>query len=95
MGAGRDVHSLVDFKKNTPDFLKKLKETGTPIVLTANGKSELVVQDAVAYQKLLDALEDAKVAEGIRRGLEDVAAGRLSSLNEFEAHVKSTHGITI
>jgi hypothetical protein len=28
------------------------KQTGEPVVLTINGKAELVVQDAAAYQKL-------------------------------------------
>ncbi len=45
----RDIQSLTDFKKNTPDFVQQLKETGEPIVLTINGKAELVVQDAASY----------------------------------------------
>lgn len=53
-----------------------MKETGDPVVLTINGKAELVVQDAASYQKLMDIAEEAKVLEDIRRGLEDVAAGR-------------------
>ena len=45
----RDIHSLTDFKKNTSEFVNQLKETGEPVVLTINGRAELVVQDAVAY----------------------------------------------
>lgn len=30
-----------------------MKETGKPIVLTVNGQAEVVVQDAVSYQKVL------------------------------------------
>ena len=48
----RDIHSLTDFKKNTSEFINQLKQTGEPLVLTINGKAELVVQDAAAYQKL-------------------------------------------
>ena len=95
MSIGRNVHSLIDFKKNTPELLRKLKESGEPIVLTVNSKAELVVQDAAAYQKLLDMVEAAGVAEGIRRGLEDLKDGRVISLDEFEAHVKTMHGISI
>ncbi|SIO08200.1 Antitoxin component YafN of the YafNO toxin-antitoxin module, PHD/YefM family [Singulisphaera sp. GP187] len=95
MNLDRDIHSLTDFKKNTPDFLKQLKDTGEPVVLTINGKAELVVQDAVSYQKLLDLAEEAKVIEGIRRGLDDVVAGRTSSLDEFKEHVRAKHGITV
>lgn len=95
MNLNRDIHSLTDFKKNTPAFLKQLKDTGEPVVLTINGKAELVVQDAASYQKLLDVAEEARVIEGIRRGLEDMRAGRTISLDEFKEHVRKTHGISV
>jgi len=43
------------------------------LVLTINGKAEVVVQDAEAYQELLERVE---TIEGIQRGLADVKAGR-------------------
>ncbi len=76
MNLSRDIHSLTEFKLKTPDFVRQMKESGEPIVLTINGKAELVVQDAASYQKLLDIAEEAKVLEGIRLGLEDMRAGR-------------------
>jgi PHD/YefM family antitoxin component YafN of YafNO toxin-antitoxin module len=91
----RDIHSLTDFKKNTPEFLKQLKETGQPVVLTINGKAELVVKDAGSYQKLLDLAEESRVVEGIRQGLEDVKAGRTISLDAFKEHVRKKHGISV
>lgn len=91
----RDIQSLTDFKKNTPDFVHQMKETGEPIVLTINGKAELVVQDAAAYQRLLELAEDARVMEGIRRGLEDMNAGRTISLDAFKDHARATHGISV
>lgn len=93
MNLSRDIHSLTDFKKNTPDFLQQLKETGKPVVLTINGKAELVVQDAASYQKLLDLAEEARVVEAIRQGLEDREAGRTMSLDEFKDHARQRHGI--
>jgi PHD/YefM family antitoxin component YafN of YafNO toxin-antitoxin module len=95
MKLDRDIHSLTDFKKNTPEFLQQLKDTGEPVVLTINGKAELVVQDVASYQKLLDVAEEAKVVDGIRRGLEDVKAGRTISLGEFREHVRKKHGISV
>ncbi|HEU0298681.1 MAG TPA: hypothetical protein VFR37_04485 [Longimicrobium sp.] len=38
-------------------------------MLTINGKAELVVQDASAYQELLDRLDRAEAIVGINRGL--------------------------
>ena len=95
MDLNRDIHSLTDFKKRTPEFLQQLKVTGEPVVLTINGKAELVVQDAASYQKLLDLADEAKILEGIRQGLEDVKAGRTISLEDFKEHARKKHGISV
>ena len=60
-----DIRSLSDFKRNTVELLDRLRKTGHPLVLTINGKAEVVVQDAAAYQTLLDRLD---AIEGIQRG---------------------------
>ena len=89
----RDIHSLTDFKKNTSEFINQLKETGDPVVLTINGKAELVVQDVAAYQRLRQVAEEARVLEGIRQGIEDMNTGRTMSLDQFKDHARSKHGI--
>jgi PHD/YefM family antitoxin component YafN of YafNO toxin-antitoxin module len=91
----RDIHSLTDFKKNTSEFIEQLKRTGEPIVLTINGRAELVVQDTGAYQKLREVAEEAQVLEGIRQGLEDMEAGRTVSLDDFKKHVRTKHGFRV
>ena len=75
-----EIHPLTDFQRNTRAHLKRLKKTGKPQVLTVNGRAEVVVQDADAYQKLLQAVDRAEALEGIRRGLDDVKAGRTRPL---------------
>ena len=49
-----DITSLSHFQRHTRDFLHRLRATNRPIVLTVNGKAEVVVQDAAAYQRLMD-----------------------------------------
>jgi prevent-host-death family protein len=90
----RDIHSLSSFKRNTVEFLEQMKQTGKPVVLTVNGKAELVVQDAESYQKLLDALERLEAIAGIKQGLEDVETGRTSTLTEFEQEMRQKYGIS-
>jgi PHD/YefM family antitoxin component YafN of YafNO toxin-antitoxin module len=68
------------------DSVDKIKETGDSLVLTINGKAELVVQDAAAYQRLRQFAEEARVLEGIRQGIEDMNAGRTISLDQFKEH---------
>jgi len=46
-----DIRSLSDFKRNTSELLDRLKKTGNPLVLTINGKAEIVVQDAERAQR--------------------------------------------
>lgn len=85
-----DIHSLTDFKRQTTVYLEQIKQTGHPLVLTLNGKAEVVVQDAAAYQRLLDAVEQAEAIEGIRKGLKSVAEGRTRPVEEVfeELHAK-------
>jgi prevent-host-death family protein len=71
----RDIHSLTDFKRNTNEYLKQMQETSSPLVLTVNGKAELVVQDAASYQRMLDIVDRAEAIEGIRRGLQQIEQG--------------------
>jgi prevent-host-death family protein len=89
----RDIDSLSNFKRKTAEFLRQMKETGHPVVLTINGKAELVVQDAAAYQRLRQIAEEARVLEGIRQGIEDMNAGRTISLDQFKEHARTEHGI--
>jgi prevent-host-death family protein len=72
----RDINSLSNFKRNTSDFLERLKETKSPLVLTLNGVSELVVQSAEGYQELLDRLEYLETVASIQRGLTELAEGK-------------------
>ena len=71
---GRDIDSLSNFKRNTPEFLRQLKETGHPVVLTINGKAELVVQDTASYQKLMERAALADELEMSRRAVAEMKA---------------------
>ncbi len=55
-----DIGSLTDFARNTKEHLKRLRRTGRPELLTVNGKAEVVVQSAFAYQRLINLLEKLK-----------------------------------
>jgi len=66
----QDIRSLTDFQRNTKAHLRRLKNTGRPSILTVNGRAELVVQDAAAFEDMLDAIR------GIQRGLVEIKAGK-------------------
>jgi prevent-host-death family protein len=69
LDVGKDIHSLSDFKRNTRKFLDRMRSSGHPLVLTINGKAEIVVQDAASWQKMLDRMDELEALDGIKRGL--------------------------
>src|SRR5215468_9490348 len=81
MDLTRDIHPLTDFKRKTPEFLAQLKRTGHPLVLTINGKAELVVQDAKSYQRLLDAAERLETIAAVKEGLASIESGEGRTLD--------------
>jgi len=86
MNLSQDIHPLTDFKRNTPEFLRKLKETGNPVVLTINGKAELVVQDAASYQRLFDLAERLATIEAVKEGLASIDRGEGKPMDDvFDA----------
>jgi len=83
-----DINSLSNFKRNTPEFLRQLKETGHPVVLTINGKAELVVQDAASYQKLIEIAERAERMEALQASIADMRAGKVSPVEDLLAEMR-------
>ena len=57
----QDIESLTNFHRHSKAQLKRLQRSGRPAVLTINGKAVLVVQAASAYQRLLGAVERARL----------------------------------
>ena len=68
-----EIDSLSNFKRNTPSFIHRLKTTQSPLVLTINGVSELVVQSAEGYQQLLSRVEYLETTAGIKQGLDELS----------------------
>ncbi len=94
MNLDQDIRPLTDFKRNTAEFLARLKQTGHPLVLTINGKAELVVQDAKSYQRLLDLAERLETIQAVREGLASIERGEGRSSDEvfdaLERELKAT-----
>ena len=89
----KDIQSLTTFRRRSGDFMKQIKRTKRPIVLTVNGKAAAVVLDAEAYQRLLDVAASADATEGIRQGMEDVRKGKTRPAKEFFEEFEAKHGL--
>jgi prevent-host-death family protein len=90
----QDIHPLTDFKRNTSDFMNQMKETRRPVVLTVNGKAELVVQDAESYQRILERLERFESVEAIRLGIAAAEEGRVRPARQALGQLQEKLGIT-
>ena|SRR5438132_8516752 len=87
------IDSLTNFKRNTPAFLDRLRQSGRPLVLTINGKAKVVVQDAASYQQLLDLIDRLEAIQGIQRGLQEMKAGKGKSLDQVDKEIRKKHRI--
>ena len=88
----KDIQSLTTFRRRSGDFMKQLRKSKRAVVLTVKGKAAAVVQDAQAYQRLLDIAARADVYEGIRQGLEEARQGKGRDIEEFFAGFEAAHG---
>lgn len=92
------IDSLTNFKRQTADYLRQLHESGSPMVLTVNGKAEVVVQDAAAYQRLVELAGRADREEAvaaIREGLADAEAGRIKPARKALRTLAKKYGIPV
>ena len=93
LNLSQDIHPLTDFKRKTSSFMSRLKKTHRAVVLTVNGKAELVVQDAESYQQILDRLERLEAVEAIRLGIAAAEQGRVRPARKALAELQAKLGI--
>jgi len=83
----KDIDSLSEFKRNTKAFMARLKKSGNPVVLTINGRAAVVVQDASAFQKLIEQENRQEMESFLRESIADADAGRTVDAAEFVANL--------
>ncbi len=74
--------------------MSKMKKSRRPVVLTVNGKAELVVQDAKSYQQILERLERLEAVEAIRLGIAAAQDGRVKPARRALAELQEKLGIS-
>jgi prevent-host-death family protein len=89
----KDIQSLTTFRRRSGDFMKQLKKNKRPVVLTVKGKAAAIVQDAEAYQRLLDIAAYADAEEGLRQGLEDAKQGKVRPARQFFEDFEAANGL--
>lgn len=87
-----NIHPLTDFKRNVKQFIEHIKATKSPLVLTVNGKAEIVIQDVASFQQTQERLQLAESElqklkfEALKRdvalGAEQLKNGEYSEYND-------------
>lgn len=88
-----NIRSLSDFQRNAKKHIRRLKKTGKPEVLTVNGRAQLVVQDASAYQKLLDDSEMLETIAALRKSIGEADRGEGRDAAEMFASIRERYGL--
>lgn len=89
-----DIQSLTEFKRNTAKALKRMKKSKRPVVLTVNGKAELVVQDAKAYQDILARMERAETVSALKQGIQEFERGEGRPARQALEELRRKHDIS-
>ncbi len=88
-----NIHPLTDFLRHHKRHLQRLKRSQRPAVLTLNGKAEVVVQDAKAYQAMLEGIEALQAKAGIAEGIASMERGEGEAAPTVFAQLRKKHGL--
>ncbi len=97
MPRATDIMPITGFTRSYQKVVRELKKHGRPKVLTIDGKPSVVILDAAAYERLMDALYmDREVLKGLAddRPMISVseARARIAALAKAGWHKPTTRG---
>jgi antitoxin YefM len=80
-----DIIPVAKFKVQVSKYLKNIKSTGRPMVITQNGKPAGVLLSPDDYDELV---YQKSMIESINRGLSDVNSGNIFTTQELKAELE-------
>jgi antitoxin YefM len=78
----KDIVPVSEFKTSISKYLKSLKETGHPVIITQNGRPAGVVITPAEYDNLT---YKSLFIDSVNRGLHDIELGEFCSTEELTA----------
>lgn len=88
-----DIYSISDFTRNSRDHADRLRATRRPEILTVNGTAELVVQNADAYQELLDRLDEFQTLRALDEAADEIDRGDGVDATEMMTRLRERLGV--
>ena len=71
-----NIVPVSDFKAQAAEWLRRLGESSSPVVITQNGKAAGVLLSPAAYDELA---EGHRFMQAVQQGLDDVGNGRVTA----------------
>ena len=84
LSISNDIIPVGEFKTGISKFLKSLKETGHPLVITQNGRPAGVLISPAEYDNLT--YKNTFIAS-VNRGLEDIELGNTFTTEELKKEI--------
>lgn len=75
-----DIKTASELKKHMREIFKQLHQTGRPVIVTVNGKPDVVMLDAAVFEKKLKALNLSLL---LGQAEEDIRSGRTKPARAF------------
>jgi len=82
----QDIVPVAEFKTGISKYLKSLKETGHPVIITQNGRPAGVVITPAEYDNLT---YKSLFIESVNRGFDDIESGEFYATEELKDKIKS------
>ena len=83
-----DIKPLSEFRANAANFVKQVKDTRRPLILTQHGKSSAVLVDVAEYQHLIEKLE---LFQEVQLAENQIAAGKILTNEQVQKHLAARY----
>ena len=84
-----NIIPVSEFKSRAAEWLRRLRKTSEPLVITQNGKAAAVLLSPSAYDELT---ERYRFMMAVEEGLADAEAGRTSPHEDVVAEMRDRFG---
>lgn len=79
--------SVTQARANLYDLIDEVSTLGKPVAITNKGETKAVLispDELASWQATLDVMSDLKLVRGIKKGMEDIKKGRVTSWEEVK-----------
>jgi prevent-host-death family protein len=83
-----DVIPVTDLKAHLSEVVRRVEDSGRPVVLTRHGRGVLVLMSVQAYEGLQDAQERLELRQAVEEAERDLAEGHFVDGDMMEAKLE-------